>query len=81
MSDVGDLTPAPWIGALPLDNIINANSYFNNTKYLHRGNRGRTKEEVAVGRGRGNIVWRPETRKVEQSMVSMEVSRRNRGNI
>ena len=51
------------------------------TKYLHRGNRGRTEEEVAFGRGRGNIVWRPETRKVEQSMVSMEVSRRNRGNI
>ena len=53
----------------------------NNTKYLHRGNRGRTEEEVAFGRGRGNIVRRPETRKVEQSMVSMEVSRRNRGNI
>ena len=48
---------------------------------LHRGNRGRTQEEVAVGRGRGNIVWRPETRKVKQSMVSMEVSRRNRGNV
>ena len=53
----------------------------NNNKYSHRGNRGRTEKEVAVGRGRGNIVRRPETRKVEQSMVSMEVSRRNRGNI
>ena len=53
----------------------------NNNKYSHRGNRGRTEKEVAVGRGRGNIVWRPETRKIEQSMVSMEISRRNRGNI
>ena len=53
----------------------------NNNEYLRRGNRGRTEEEVAAGRGRGNIVWRPETRKVKQSMVSMEVSRRNRGNV
>ena len=49
----------------------------NNNEYLRRGNRGRTEEEVTAGRGRGNIVWRPETRKVKQSMVSMEVSRRN----
>ena len=57
---------------------IHGNDYI---EYLHRGNRGRTQEEVAVGRGRGNIVWRPETRKVKQSVVSMEVSRRNRGNV